>query len=236
MTAPTDLAALFSGPVAGPAQNMAYRQGIVRTWDPLTAMNTVEVGGTILSNLPVLNTSEASVLTAGSVVAVVVIGDEGAKTFAILGRLTIPGSADAASALNIFRDRVLLATVTASESVSSVAYTDMATVGPRIMNVPIATGRALVFCAADMQPTPNDLGYMNVEVSGATSVSPSSAALDPQAYIVGWGPADMVPVSATRPILVTGLNVGYHTFTAKYRTGFAVGVTIRNRSLIVFAL
>ena len=237
MTSPTDLAALFGPGPAAPSQNMRYRQGVVVAWNPLTAENTVDVGGATLTNLPILNTSEALALTAGSVVSIVVIGDEGAKTYAILGRLTIPASADAASALlGVFGDRVKISVITTAEATAAVGYTDLATVGPTVVDVPITTGRALVFAAADIQPTANENGFMNIEVSGATSVAPSSAQLAPQAYVVGWGAADQVPVSACRPILVTGLAVGLHTFTAKYTTSFGAAVTFRNRAVIVFAL
>lgn len=230
------LVSLFNAPLAPPSQDMRFRQGVVESWNPLTAENTVQVGGTVLTDLPVLNTSEALTLRPGDVVAVAVIGDTGARTYAIMGRLTIPNTPSAASALNAFSSRVQTNTVTASESTTSVVYTDLTTPGPTVTDVPVTTGRAIVFCAADMQPTASENAYMNVAVSGATSIAPNSAQLDPQAYIVGWGAADQVPVSASRPILVTGLNVGYHTFQAKYRTGTGNLVTIRNRSLIVFAL
>jgi hypothetical protein len=90
--APDDLSALFAGAPAAPSQAMRYRQGILKSWDPVTAANTVLVGATLLSDLPILNSSDVLLLQVDDPVAVVVIGaeDSGARTHAILGRLTIP--------------------------------------------------------------------------------------------------------------------------------------------------
>ncbi|HEY3484350.1 MAG TPA: hypothetical protein VGK49_03150, partial [Ilumatobacteraceae bacterium] len=81
----------------GPA--VGFRQGVIVTWDQETAENTVLVGRSIMTNLPILNTSEAAILAEGDVVGILVAG----ATWGILGRFTIPGTPEAVSALSSLR-------------------------------------------------------------------------------------------------------------------------------------
>lgn len=74
---------------------VGFRQGIVREWNRTTGENAIEVAGTLLTNLPILNTTEARLLYAGAVVGLLTAG----PVWWILGRITIPGSADAGQTL-----------------------------------------------------------------------------------------------------------------------------------------
>jgi hypothetical protein len=80
-----DLTDLFAEPPASPAQPVEYRQGIVTVWDAGTAANTVQVGGAVFDNLPVLTASVAHIAE-GSVVALVTAG----PSWMILGPITDP--------------------------------------------------------------------------------------------------------------------------------------------------
>ncbi|PZG14415.1 hypothetical protein C1I95_21725 [Micromonospora craterilacus] len=80
-----------------PESGLGLRQGVVVEWNPATAENKVLVGGTIAENLPILNTNEAIQLTPGAVVAVITNG----STWFVLGRITIPGTPEAASVLSM---------------------------------------------------------------------------------------------------------------------------------------
>lgn len=78
-----DLAPLLAPtrtPVAG------VRQGVVVAWDAITYANTVDVGGQELTNLPVLNSSDAALVAAGDVVSILTFG----ASWLILGRITVP--------------------------------------------------------------------------------------------------------------------------------------------------
>jgi hypothetical protein len=79
-----------------------FRQGVIITWNPDTAENTVSVAGSVLTNLPILNTSEASLLDTGDVVAVITMG----SSFAILGRLVIPGTPQAVTSIQSITNRI----------------------------------------------------------------------------------------------------------------------------------
>ncbi len=91
---------------------VGFRQGVVRTWDPLTARNTVEIGGTVFENLPILNTVEASLLQPGDVVGIEVTG-RGVGSWYIKGRITIPGTPQATSAYSALFSRTRTITSTA---------------------------------------------------------------------------------------------------------------------------
>jgi len=85
-----DLSTLFNPPAPG----VRFRQGTVLTWNASTGANTISVGGATLTDVPILNTGEAVALKAGHVVGLLVFG----ASWFILGRVTVPGGSDFASA------------------------------------------------------------------------------------------------------------------------------------------
>lgn len=70
------------------------RQGTILTWDPANGNNTVDLAGGVLTNVGILNTGEAIALKAGHVVGLLGQG----STWFILGRVTMPGDPQFASA------------------------------------------------------------------------------------------------------------------------------------------
>lgn len=86
-----DLAPLFG---RRPPAGVGFRQGTVLAWDPQTADNAIEVGGSVFTNLTTLNGAEVAVIKPGDKVSILTLG-EGAKTWFVVGRMTIPGGAEA---------------------------------------------------------------------------------------------------------------------------------------------
>lgn len=93
-----DLAGLFGDPPEQPSQDVRYRQGVVITFNKDTLENTVNVGGTVLTDLTVLSTGDVRLLIPGAVVGVLAVGTT-TKTLFITGRILIPGTPEAASAV-----------------------------------------------------------------------------------------------------------------------------------------
>ena len=93
-----DLAPLFGDAPELPSQDVRYRQGVVVTFDQDTLENTVNVGGTVLTNLTVLSSGDPRLLVAGAVVGVLAVGTT-TKTMFITGRILIPDTPEAASAI-----------------------------------------------------------------------------------------------------------------------------------------
>jgi hypothetical protein len=88
-----DLVPLFApDPSAPPPLN--FRQGRVVAWNPDTGENTIDVGGAQLEDVSVLNTGEAIALKVGHIVGLITWG----SSWFIIGRITVPGSPDFASA------------------------------------------------------------------------------------------------------------------------------------------
>jgi hypothetical protein len=85
-----DLVGLFA-PASGPG--VGFRQGQIVAWNPQTGENVVNVGGTELSNLAILNTGEAIALKVGHVVGLLTMSG----SWFIIGRITVPGDPDFAS-------------------------------------------------------------------------------------------------------------------------------------------
>lgn len=255
MTAPNDLASLFANPPAGPSLNWRFRQGKILAWDPATLENTVAVGGSTLTDLPVLGVAETATLAVGDVVAVAVIGDEQShtRTFCIVGQMVIPNTAAAFSALSFLSSRTFTASVAANQNTTSGSYGDLTTVGPTVPNVPIGpSSRCLVTISAGIQITINvpagvqvnggDMSFQILDAGGNEVMAPASI---PAARIglvtsatVGLTIDDFVSVSQQYVITsAQGLTPGLHTFRAKYRSDDAtLGAIFGNRTITVVAL
>jgi hypothetical protein len=221
---------IFEPPPDGPALPVTYRQGTVVAWDPLTAENTIRVGGTELQNLPVLNTSEVVLLLPGDTVGLIGAG----SSMAILGRLTIPGTDAAATALNALAARMAADAVAAGDSTTSTTYTDLAHVGPTCTDVLITkAGKALVIVGFTVSVV-NQYASMSFEVSGATAVPPD----DLRAFSLSTNTidADIISLQSNAVVLLTDLNPGYHTFRAKYRTTSVAPFLFFDRNLVVIPL
>lgn len=198
-----------------PAQGVGYRQGIIKSWNSVTAENTVEVDGAVLTNLPILNTSEALLLQPGDVVGVLAVGE----SWAILGRLTVPGTAAAASSLSLIGRQIVIDRVPTQDSTTTgTSWVHLG--GPKVTATIRQSGRALVFVSAQ-------IGWVDLTASGAMG---GSAALSvdgqpPQepdrvsAYIQPVGTSSHVMiVQAANFVLVEGLTPGPHTFELVYRS------------------
>lgn len=239
-----DFASLFSSAPEGPAQDIKYRTGVIQTWNKATLENTVLVGNALLTDVAVLGVAEAASFTTGTVVGILSIRSaNGANTWAIIGRMVQPGTADATDAMSALGSNVQFDFVTASETTTSVSFTDLTTVGPTV-NVNIgASGKVLIFCAATIAISPDALetwgGFMNVQLTGANTVAPASVPGGLGYSIIAQASPDFLEISMTRMIPLSGLNPGETMFQAKYAIGVgASGETarFRNRSVAVFTL
>ncbi|WP_433793933.1 hypothetical protein [Actinoplanes sp. CA-252034] len=235
-----DLVPLLTAPDSGPSAG--FRQGTIVTWNQATAANTVLVGRSLMTNLPILNTSEAAILQAGDVVGILTAG----ATWGILGRFTIPGTPEAVSALSALR--TASATVAAAETTSSSSFIDLPTMGPSVELSVGPSGRVLVTlsCLMEYQALEgfglNSAGaMMGFAGSGANTVSVSVARVVRSrieysvANVSDFALAGRM--DASRVVLLTGLTPGLTTFTAKYATyGNTPSATFSNRNITVQAI
>lgn len=124
-----DLSPLFDQ--GGPG--VRFRQGTILTWNAATGENTIDMGGGVLTDVPVLNTGEAIALKAGHVVGLL---GQGMAWF-IIGRITpandpnfagasLSFSAETAEATNFSLTTVLAVKATATLDVP--AWADEASV------------------------------------------------------------------------------------------------------------
>lgn len=241
----TDLSELFTPSPPGPAQDVRYRQGVVVAWDPLTAENQIDVGGTTLENLPILNTSEALLLAAGDVVGLMAAYSEGgAVSYVVLGRLTVPGTASAATALQALTNYIYSATVPDFGSTTSGTFGDLSPAGPEVTAFIRGSGKALVILGATVfVSVANDANavltrqpQMSFAASGANTIAADSDRALALTFAYPAGPGSM-GFQASRLVLVEGLSPGDTTFTAKYRSAVnSLGVGWQNRNITVFAL
>jgi len=245
MPGTSDLVPLFTAP-EGNGKGVTFRQGVIVSWDSQTAENIVNVGGSLLVNLPVLNTSEAAILTEGDVVGILVSG----STWGILGRFTIPGSDQAVTSIRAITDRIQAASDISGGSTTSTAFTDLtgSGVGPSVTMKIGASGRALAFWSAEIGQTVDymelNTPHVSVAVSGATTVAATADnALNfnlrhPATGFLGEALSSFWIQSAVFH-LFTGLNPGDNTFTMKYKNDTEIpseAVNFQAREIAVFAL
>lgn len=122
------------------------------------------------------------------------------------------------------------AVVTTSQTTSSTAYTNLATVGP---TATITTGtQALVTVTANLtNDTISDGAGMSFAITGATTV----AASDNFAYYIN-AVAGGQNFGGSATYLVTGLTAGVNVFTAKYRAVAGGTMTALRRHISVVAI
>ena len=85
MSTSDDLVPLFA---TTPSLSLGMRQGVIVAWDASTGENTVNVGGTDMTNLVFISDGTIPNLVEGDVVAILTY----ANTWAVLGKLHNPGS------------------------------------------------------------------------------------------------------------------------------------------------
>lgn len=249
MSGPSDITDLFGGPPPGPGQNVNYRQGVVLTFDQATLSNTVNVGGTVLTDLPLLGVGESTLLVPGSVVGIInVSATGGAASWAILGRLVTPGSAQAIDAVGLLNSQIQTAYVADQVSLSYDVWTDLpASFGPQVTVNVRASGRLLVMCTCqigwvDSNSFTGSGGFVTVEMAGANTVTPGTASntLLPYSFTsAGTAPGsfDMSIASVTAQGVFAGLTPGLTQVTCKYQATVAgKPVDYSRRTLTVFAL
>lgn len=150
---------------------------------------------------------------------------------------TAPAKATAASQLfvstgpNAITTRVpSQASISTSETTTSAAYADLATVGPRIT---VTTGTiAFVWFAASHAHSANDNETAcSVTVSGASTVAASNAW---QHSVDGITANNFVRGASFH--IFTGLTPGSNIFTMKYRVGASGTASFRDREMGVLPL
>jgi hypothetical protein len=258
VTYPTDdLASVLLAPAR---EHTGYGQALIREWDSDTFENTVEYRGALLHDLPVLDRVGALTYQPGDVILLMKWNPtgRGLASYWIAGSPVVPAAGRAEAAI-AFLSSNLAKSISAQVFASQIHVAEVAgfatlegddtfgdlsdEVGPTVANVTVVSGVAVAMISARIQTVlpsgvGTTIGYMGVQVSGATSVSADIA----NSFRVGngntsgsTGRVDDVRATAVYPL--TGLNAGEHTFTAKYRTGPSANVVgFDSRALTVIAL
>lgn len=91
MTSPDPFA--YLAPAGAP--DVGFRQGTVVAFNQSTGANTISVAGAVLTDLPVVSSSESLEITAGDVVVLMRLK----SSWCILGKVVVPGGVLASSAL-----------------------------------------------------------------------------------------------------------------------------------------
>ena len=245
-----DLAPLFADDQAGPALPVAWRQGVIVTFDPITLANTVTVGATPMNDLPLLGVGEATILVPGAAVGILVVGGP-SKTMFITGRIVVPSTDDATNATALLNSQIISDFILTQETCASTTFTDLTTPGPSVTVNVGGTGRLLIIATSQIQfitgAAANVLGAgaAGLQFAGANVRAPSSV-IDP--VLPYWGNNTVVSAgtvaiapggTVTGQATYSGLNPGLTTITMKYVKSTAPGaanVDFGRRGLTVIKL
>lgn len=244
------LSDLFRPAPAGQAQNMSYRQGTVVSFDQNTLANVVNVGGSLLTDLPVLGVGEATTIRAGSVVGVMCIRGEGSETWAIIGRIVTPGSAEATDAVGLLNSQIVTDFIgDPLETITSTTYQDLPRVGPKVTVNVGPSGRVLVLVSAQMQWSAGfaanigNQARIALDITGANTIPVSDTGpllnmLNVSLQVTAGTIAETIIAHMTAQANITGLNPGSTTFKMMYRNNNAATNTsdVTRRTLTVIRL
>ncbi len=231
-----DLVPLFG---SIPPASVGYKQGLVLAWDPLTAQNTIMVdGGIEFTDLAILNTAEASILQPGDVVGILTTG-RSARSWMILGRVTVPGTPAATSAYSAMFSRTASAVGTASLMFSGTdtgGFVTAATISGSATEASVSdvligsSGSCLTIVACRMIVVPNStatsgtadawVGSHAVLQSTGAAISPADVGRSLQCG-TGWGGGTAINVQghggAAHVHWHRSLPSGLYTFSLRYR-------------------
>lgn len=122
-------------------------------------------------------------------------------------------------------------------NLSANTWGDLSVVGPRVASVEVGeTGRARVQWGATLvtgASGTSQLVRMGLEVSGPTSVSPSTSRAAQVGYTSSGTTTAGVTGSMSFTTVFTGLTPGLYTFTCKYMTAVTNNGQVYNRFLLV---
>ena len=224
----------------GPAQEVAYRQGVILYFNPVTGSNVVQIGSTEMRDLPLQGVADVASLVRGAVVSLLAIrSTQGLVTYTILGRLVRPNTTEYTDAITLVSQRIYSDTVADAETTTSITYADLGTPGPEVTAQIGVSGRALVLVTAAFQNTLADTTIRSANVvyavSGATTVTPVDVSRG--AYLqskVGTSTGETGARFSAASLI--DLNPGPNTFTVKYASGNGEVVGFSDRNITVFAL
>ncbi|MFI6759357.1 hypothetical protein ACIBF5_09475 [Micromonospora sp. NPDC050417] len=205
---------------------------MIVAWNRITCANTVAVAGGTLTNLPILNSTEALLLQPGSVVSLITWQG----SWAILGRLVIPGTPEAASALSALALRTEAGSQSGTFTSSVGDFVDLpgAEPGPALEDVTVGgSGRLLVIVSCGVRvfiggtgfSFDSGMGFAGFAIynsAGATvrygsdvdSFTVSAAFGEPAG---GTGATGWTEVSGSKFALVEHLTPGAYKVAMKYR-------------------
>lgn len=137
-----------------PGSGVGFRQGVIASWNPATGENTVQVGGAILENVPILNTGEAIALKPGHVVGMLTTR----SSWFIIGRITPAGDPNFAAA------SVAFGSAGAQVFNYSVSTANVIKASSNELVVPVWADEALVLVTGFGSLTNNNAGFQFVSL------------------------------------------------------------------------
>lgn len=210
---------IMGGPALREAAEVYFRQGEVKAVDVPGQTVDLTLGGqsVVIPGVPHGSNYRPTV---GDIVWVFSFGN----VLLVFDRIGAFGPSVISTASSAFVDT--------SQTRSSTSYGDLSTVGPQLTCSVSPSGRLLVqvSCWAESNVA-GDGALMGIALSGA-NVAPAD---DREAQVVYIGTANSL-VAASKVTLITGLNPGNTTVTAKYKSLFGGAAEFTLRHLWVLPL
>jgi hypothetical protein len=224
------------------ADPIGWRKGEIISFNQSTGANVIDVGGTRVTDLPILGVAEAATYVAGATVGILVIDSGGSQSWFIIGRIVRPNTGDYIDSVNRLSNSFYSSQVDTGGDTSSTTFGDLSTYGPVVVPVVKSSGRLLVMVSSVIIANDTDVangGLMTVQISDSTgAVVYGTGTLPNVGYYYSDNAVHALGDSqeATRAFLVSGLNPDTYTVLAKYRAQGASLTTFSFRNITCIAL
>lgn len=210
-----DLSTLFQPQT----QDVGFHTGKVITWNDSNGLNSVEIAGTVITDLPMLNLGDVVALQSGDVVGVLRF----MNTYFILGRIISAGSGQFASTALAVAG---VGTATTNQPITTTDTTVLTSTVP----VPTWADEAQILVVSTM--TANNNG-VNDDYFGLRTAINGVNGTQNFAYVVAgrWG---AVTATAMRFITSPGSTITVESKIQTANFNFAAGTLVSHDGMIVF--
>lgn len=187
-----------------------FRQGVILAFDPATGSNQIDVGGATLFDIPLLNIGDTVNLVPGDVVVLMKYH----SSWAIMGRVVVPGSSGFASASTAF-ERGTAFNSNFAVTTSFVTYASFSLAVPSWADRALVTAQAF----ANVASSPAVVFQVRTLIDGAPSAALNAYVAPGQIGNASMGQNREMVVTPGGSILIegqllTGSATAVNAFTA----------------------
>jgi len=224
------------------ADPISWRKGTIISFNQSTGSSVIDVGGTHVSDVPILGVAEAATYVPGATVGILVVDTGGSQSWFVIGRIVRAGTQAYIDSVNRLSNSFYSGQVDTATDTTSTTFGDLTTYGPLVNPVVKSSGKLLVMVSSVIIANDSDVangGLMTVQISDSTgAIIYGTGTLPNVGYYYSDNATHALGDSqeATRAFLVSDLGPDTYTVLAKYRAQGSSLTTFSFRNVTCIAL